>query len=60
LNIYLEEKLLGLLKLLRGYEIINFKAFSDAEQREFKITFARTVKEVYDMLFSEISAGSEA
>ncbi|MGE0085187.1 MAG: hypothetical protein AB7S75_12290 [Desulfococcaceae bacterium] len=56
LRIYIDEKLLGLLKLLRGYDIINFKGFSDAEQREFKLTFARVVDEIWKMLLT--AAGS--
>jgi hypothetical protein len=55
LRIYLDEKLLGLLKLLRGHEIINFTGFSEAEQHEFKTCFARTLEEIFQMIMDQIT-----
>ncbi|MEZ4525977.1 MAG: hypothetical protein R2941_08680 [Desulfobacterales bacterium] len=59
LRIYVDEKLLGLLKLLKEYDIINFKGFSEAEQREFKITFARVVEEIWEMLLAQAKTDTE-
>ncbi len=60
LRIYIDEKLLGLLKLLREYDIVNFKGFSDAEQREFKLTFARVVDEIWQMLLAQAGSPPES
>ncbi|MDM8535349.1 hypothetical protein QUF70_01200 [Desulfobacterales bacterium HSG17] len=54
LNLYYEDRLVGLLKLLQGYEIINFKSFSAAEQKEFKRMFARTVEDVFQSTIQKI------
>lgn len=51
---YIDERLLGLLKLLRGYDIINFKGFSESEQREFKRSFSKTVEEVFLFFMKKI------
>jgi len=60
LRIYIDEKLLGLLKLLRGYDIVNFKGFSDADQREFKITFTLVVDEIWQMLLAQAGSPPES
>ncbi|MEE4357413.1 MAG: hypothetical protein V2I97_13180 [Desulfococcaceae bacterium] len=56
LRIYVDEKLLSLLKFLKGFDIINFKSFSEAEQREFKRSFPRLVEDIYRMLLKKIGA----
>lgn len=55
LRTYLEDRLLELLKLLRGYEIINFRGFSEPEQRRFKSAFTRVVRGVYDRFLEDMS-----
>ncbi len=59
LRIYIDEKLLGLLKLLKEYDIVNFKGFSDAEQREFKFTFARVAEEIWEMFLLQAKSETE-
>jgi hypothetical protein len=54
LRTYIEEKMLALLKLLRGYEIINFRSFSQNEQNEFKKRFNQTVEEVFQEIIKKI------
>jgi len=54
LRLYYEDRLMGLLKLLQGYEIINFKSFSPAEQKEFKRMFARTIEDLFQLMTQKI------
>jgi len=54
LYLYYEDRLVGLLKLLQGYEIINFKSFSSNEQKEFKRMFARTAEDAFQMIMQKI------
>ncbi len=53
-RIFLDSKLLGLLKLLRGYRIVNFRAFSPSEQLQFKIMFPRMVEESYQTFMERV------
>lgn len=55
LHYYIENRLLELLKLLRGYEIIDFQKFSESEQTEFKNAFDETVDQTYKMLKDRLS-----
>lgn len=57
---YLEDRLLELLKLLRGYEFINFRGFSGEEQRRCKIAFSRTVRVVLDGILADMTAAESA
>ncbi|WP_207690823.1 hypothetical protein [Desulfonema limicola] len=54
LRLYFEDRLVGLLKLLQGYEIINFKSFSESEKNEFKRMFARTVEDIFQLMLQKI------
>ncbi|WP_124330712.1 hypothetical protein [Desulfonema ishimotonii] len=55
LDLWLEDRLLSLLKLLQGYDIVNFNAFSESEQREFKTMFTRTMTDVLNKITEKIS-----
>lgn len=57
---YLEDRLLELLKLLRGYEFINFRGFSEEEQRRCKIAFSRAVRVVLEGILADMTAAESA
>ncbi len=57
---YLEDRMLELLKLLRGYEFINFRGFSEEEQRRCKIAFSRAVRVVLDGILADMTAAEHA
>lgn len=54
LRIYLEEKMFGLLKLLKGYDIVNFKSFSMTARKEFKVQFSRTLDEIHQGILTRL------
>lgn len=53
-RIYIEDKLLGLLKFLKRCEVVSFQGFSMADQRRFKRLFARTSEEIYHSLLARM------
>ena len=55
LEICLEDQLLSLLKLLYAYDIVDFRAFSDADERKFKDRFDRTVKGACERFIATLS-----
>jgi hypothetical protein len=55
LRSFMEDRLLELLKLLRGHEIINFRGFTKPEQRRFKTAFTRVVRAVSDRILADLS-----
>ena len=60
LRAYLEDRLMELLKLLRGYEFIHFRGFSEDEQRRSKIAFARAVRSVFERIVADMAPSDHA
>ncbi len=53
-KIYMEDKLIQLLKLLRGYEVIDFRKFTPVQQKKFKAMFATTVDAVIQKILKDL------
>ncbi len=53
-KIYMEDKLIQLLKLLRGYEVIDFGKFTPARQKKFKAMFPATVDDVIQKILKSL------
>lgn len=51
---YYEDRLMGLMKLLQGYDIINFKSFSASGQNDFKRMFSKTIEDVFQVTMQKI------
>ena len=54
LRLHIDDKLMGMLKLLRGYDVVKFRFFSKAEQRDFKIRFKRIRKDIFNTALESI------
>ncbi len=61
LNRYMETRLMGLLKLLKAYEIVNFKTFSEPDLRQvFRNLFIRTVGQGTDHVLKAVDESDNA
>lgn len=54
LEMGMTDQLLALLTIIRGYDIVDFNAFSAADQRAFKDAFARTVEDACERVVQSL------